>query len=84
MGNCTGVFGACVGEDPQAIKKIDQKNIALALQANNKDLLGDGGLGNGGLQSPDSYNLGGGNTGPINNNVGGIVGSQGNFSIKQQ
>ena len=34
MGNCTGVFGACVGEDPQAIKKVDKDNMKRALAAN--------------------------------------------------
>lgn len=55
--------------------------MALALQANNKEL----GEGLAGLQSPDSYNLGGGNgSGPNMNNGAGIVGSQGNFNVKQQ
>jgi hypothetical protein len=35
MGNCTGVFGACVGEDNQAVKKIDKEKMQLALAANN-------------------------------------------------
>ena len=36
MGNCTGVFGACVGEDPQnqVIKKVDKENMKKALAAN--------------------------------------------------
>ena len=34
MGNCTGVFGACVGEDNQAIKKVDKDNMKKALAAN--------------------------------------------------
>lgn len=44
MGNCTGVFGACVGEDPQAIRKVDKEKMQLALAANNNNdmLLQDG------------------------------------------
>ena len=34
MGNCNGVFSACVGEDNTAIKKIDKDNLKRALQAN--------------------------------------------------
>ena len=34
MGNCTGVFSSCVGEDPKAIKKIDKDNMKKALAAN--------------------------------------------------
>jgi hypothetical protein len=34
MGNCTGVFGSCVGEDQNAIKKIDKDNMKKALAAN--------------------------------------------------
>ncbi len=37
MGNCTGVFGACVGEDGpnnQAIKRVDKDNMKKALAAN--------------------------------------------------
>jgi hypothetical protein len=34
MGNCTGVFASCVGDDPSVIKKIDKKNIEKALAAN--------------------------------------------------
>lgn len=34
MGNCTGVFGACVGEDPKAIQKVNKDGMAKALQAN--------------------------------------------------
>ena len=37
MGNCTGVFGACVGEEQQAVKKIDRDNIKRALAANEFD-----------------------------------------------
>jgi hypothetical protein len=42
MGNCTGVFGACVGEDPQAIRKVDKDKMQLALAANNDMMLQDG------------------------------------------
>jgi len=44
MGNCTGVFGACVGEDPQAIRKVDKEKMQLALAANNTNdmMLQDG------------------------------------------
>lgn len=34
MGNCTGVFGSCVGEDQNAIKKVDKDNMKKALAAN--------------------------------------------------
>jgi hypothetical protein len=34
MGNCTGVFATCVGEDKSAIKKIEKDNIAKALEKN--------------------------------------------------
>ena len=31
MGNCNGVFSACVGEEGNAIKKIDKDNVKKAL-----------------------------------------------------
>ena len=36
MGNCTGVFGACVGEnsDPQVIKRVDKDVMKKAMAAN--------------------------------------------------
>lgn len=34
MGNCTGVFGTCVGEDQNAVKKVDKENMKKALAAN--------------------------------------------------
>jgi hypothetical protein len=35
MGNCTGVFGACVGEDSKVIvKKVDQEAMKKAVAAN--------------------------------------------------
>ena len=36
MGNCTGVFGACVGEDNTAIRKVDKDQMAKALSANQR------------------------------------------------
>lgn len=35
MGNCTGVFGACVGDD-NTIKKVDKDSMAKALAANTR------------------------------------------------
>ena len=34
MGNCSGIFNACAGEDETAVRKINQENLALALQRN--------------------------------------------------
>ncbi len=56
MGNCTGVFGACVGEDP--IRKVDKDKIQMALAANNNEalMLQDGSSM---LKSGDNYYAGG-------------------------
>lgn len=34
MGNCTGVFGACVGEDQNPVKKVDADGMKKAMNAN--------------------------------------------------
>jgi hypothetical protein len=72
MGNCTGVFGACVGEDPTAVRKIDKEKMQLALAANNNDgslMLQDGGMG---LKNGDNY---GGYPGTLSgSNTAGIAG----------
>jgi len=37
MGNCTGVFGACVGENGDSkviVKKVDQEAMKKAMAAN--------------------------------------------------
>ncbi len=34
MGNCTGVFSACNGDDQNPVKKVDKENMKKALAAN--------------------------------------------------
>jgi hypothetical protein len=34
MGNCTGVFSNCCGEDSHAIKRVDNEGMKKAIQAN--------------------------------------------------
>jgi hypothetical protein len=34
MGNCSGIFKICAGEDETAVRKINQDNLASALQKN--------------------------------------------------
>jgi len=34
MGNCSGIFNVCAGEDETAVRKINQDNLASALQKN--------------------------------------------------
>jgi hypothetical protein len=60
MGNCTGVFGACVGEDP--VRKVDKDKIQMALAANNNEalMLQDGSSM---LKSGDNFYAGGQNNG---------------------
>jgi hypothetical protein len=55
MGNCTGVCGACVGED-QPVKKIDQENMKKAMAANHEFNMHDISLGEHG--SMNHYNSG--------------------------
>lgn len=37
MGNCSGLFQACAGEDETAVRKINQDNLQMAL-ARNREL----------------------------------------------
>jgi hypothetical protein len=37
MGNCSGLLSACAGEDENAVRKINQENLQMAL-AKNRDL----------------------------------------------
>ncbi len=34
MGNCTGVFATCCGDDNGAVKVVDKEGIKKAMQAN--------------------------------------------------
>ena len=34
MGNCSGLFANCNGEDPQAVRRVDGDKMAMAMQAN--------------------------------------------------
>jgi len=34
MGNCTGVFSTCCGQEGETIKKIDRDNMQKALSQN--------------------------------------------------
>ena len=58
MGNCTGVFASCVGEDQSAIKKVDKDNIKKAL-AINQDLQSSGLEGLSSQQQPYHVSNGG-------------------------
>lgn len=37
MGNCSGLFNACAGEEETAVRKINQENLQMAI-ARNKEL----------------------------------------------
>jgi hypothetical protein len=34
MGNCTGVFQSCCGDDNKTIRRVDQDGIKKAMKAN--------------------------------------------------
>ena len=37
MGNCSGLFNACAGEEEQAVRKINHENLQMAI-AQNREL----------------------------------------------
>lgn len=52
MGNCTGVFGACVGDnaDPKVIKTVDKEAMKKAMAVNQNEFTSSqnpGGFGSG-------------------------------------